>query len=424
MLDVEELHIVDPSHDATDVVQIAPVPRVSIQAFCETSRLTEIIQQGAADRHMQKAHVKHNMGGAAAAVEAFRNSPTPNVILIEAGNERGALLEHLDALAEFCDAGTKVVVAGKINDITFYRDLLSRGVSEYLVEPFGVIDFVRAISELYASANAEHLGRIIAVYGAKGGVGSSTIAHNTAWSISRGHDVSTVVADLDLGFGTAGLDFNQDPPQGIADAIFAPDRLDSNIVDRLLAKCSEKLSLLAAPATLDRMYDFDESAFDSIIDVLRASVPIIVLDIPHLWTGWSRRLLVGADDVVVVASPDLGNLRNTKNIFDTLRAARPNDEKPRLVLNSVGVPKRPEISVSDFCHAVEVPATAEFAFDPKLFGTAANNGQMIAEVDAASKAAETFNELARAVTGKSEAKKIKRSMFDPILIKLGRKKAS
>jgi pilus assembly protein CpaE len=50
---------------------------------------------------------------------------------------------------------------------------------------------------------------------------------------------------MDLGFGTAGLDFNQDPPQGIAEAIFAPDRIDENFVDRLLTKCGEKLSILS-----------------------------------------------------------------------------------------------------------------------------------------------------------------------------------
>ncbi len=424
MSEFEKLHIVDPSHEEAPHTQIAPVPRVSIQAFCETPRLADLIQAAAVDRHMQKAHVKHHMGGAAAAVEAFRGAPTPNIIVIESSADRGAILGHLDALAEFCDAGTKVVVAGRLNDISLYRDLLTRGVSEYLVEPFDVLDFVRAVSELYATAGADPLGRIIAVYGAKGGVGASTVAHNIAWSISRGLDVATVVADLDLGFGTAGLDFNQDPPQGIAEAVFAPDRLDGNIMDRLLSKCSEKLSLLAAPATLERLYDFDETTFDGIIDVLRASVPVIVLDIPHVWTGWSRRLLIGADDVVIVASPDLGNLRNAKNILDTLKTARPNDDKPKLVLNCVGVPKRPEISVTDFCKAVELSASAEIAFDPKLFGTAANNGQMIAEVEAASKTAATFSDLARIVTGRAEAKKGRRSLFDPILSKLSRKKAS
>lgn len=424
MSDVREIHVVDPSHDAPPRAQITPVPRISLQAFCESPRMAELVQGAALDRHMQKAHVKHHMGGAAAAVEAFRAAPTPNIIVIESSHDRDGLLTHLDELAEFCDAGTKVVVAGAINDITLYRELLARGVSEYMVEPFGVVDFVRAISELYASAGSEPLGRIVAVYGAKGGVGSSTIAHNVAWSIARGLDVATVVADMDLGFGTAGLDFNQDPPQGIAEAVFAPDRLDANVVDRLLSKCSEKLSLLAAPATLDRLYDFDEASFDGIIDVLRATIPVIVLDIPHVWTAWSRRLLIGADDIVIVAAPDLGNLRNAKNIVDALKSARPNDDKPKLVLNSVGVPKRPEISQADFCKAVELDAAAVIPFDPKLFGTAANNGQMIAEVEAASKIAATFSDLARVVTGKGEVRKSKRGLFDPILEKLARKKAS
>lgn len=423
MKESEELHVIDPSHDQANRVQIAPVPRVSVQAFCETQRFAEIVQDASSDRHMQKAHVKHNMGGAAAAVEAFRSAPTPNVIVIETNQDRGAILSHLDELAEFCDPGTKVVVVGRVNDISLYRELLARGVSEYLVEPFGVMDFVSAISELYATASSEPLGRIIAVYGAKGGVGASTVAHNVAWSISRGLDVATVVVDLDLGFGTAGLDFNQDPPQGIAEAVFAPDRLDANVIDRLLSKCSEKLSLLAAPATLDRLYDFDESTFDAVIDVLRSSVPVIVLDIPHVWTGWSRRLLIGADDVVVVAAPDLGNLRNAKNILDTLKTTRPNDDKPKLVMNFCGVPKRPEISVSDFCKAVELSSSAEIAFDPKLFGTAANNGQMIAEIEASSKVAASFADLSRVVTGRAEIKKSKRGLLDPILVKLGRKKA-
>ena len=145
---------------------------------------------------------------------------------------------------------------------------------------------------------------------------------------SRAGSTSPPSSPTWIRIGTAGLDFNQDRPQGIAEAVFATDRLDSNLVDRLLSKCSEKLSILAAPATLDRMYDFTETSFDGLVDVLRGSVPAIVLDIPHLWTGWTRRMLIGADDVVIVATPDLANLRNAKNILDTLRTARPNDALP------------------------------------------------------------------------------------------------
>ena len=418
----QEMHVIET--DGDPAAQIAPVPRVSVQAFCETSTTASVIQEAMRDRRMNKAHVKVQMGGAAAAVETFRSSPTPNVIIIESTMDRQALENGLDELSEFCDSGTKVVVAGKVNDIALYRALMARGVSEYLVTPFDVVAFIRSISELYSMPGADPVGRVIAITGAKGGVGASTVAHNVAWSMARDLDVATVVVDMDLGFGTAGLDFNQDPPQGIAEAVFAPDRLDGGLIDRLLSKCSDKLSLLSAPATLDRMYDFSETTFDAVIDVLRTTTPIIVLDIPQVWTAWSKRMLVAADDVLIVAAPDLANLRNAKNLFDTLRAARPNDSKPKLIMNYVGVQKRPEIAVGDFAKAIEVEPAAIIPFEAKLFGTASNNGQMIAEVEAGNAIAQSFSEIARIATGRAEIRKAKKSILEPFLSRITRKKAS
>ena len=281
------------------------------------------------------------MGGVAAAVEAYRSSPTPNVIVLESESRGDDILAGLDPLAEVCDAGTRVIVIGRLNDVLLYRELIRRGVSDYLIAPVGTLDIVRSISGLFSAPDAKPVGRIIAVVGAKGGVGASTIAHNVAWAIARDLQLDTVVADLDLAFGTAGLDFNQDPPQGIADAVFSPDRLDTAFIDRLLSKCTDHLSLLAAPATLDRVYDFGDRGLRPIFDALRATMPCVVLDVPHQWTGWTKRTLIGADEILIVAAPDLANLRNAKNLLDLLRAARPNDHRPSYCLNQVGVPKRP-----------------------------------------------------------------------------------
>jgi len=396
---------------------IAPAPRVSLQAFCETVETAAAAQSAGEDRRLAKAHVKIQMGGIKAAVEAYRSSPTPNVIMIEAGNRADDILNGLDQLAEVCDAGTRVIVVGTINDVTLYRELTRRGVSDYLIAPVGTIDVVRSVCGLFSSPDAKPVGRIIAVVGAKGGVGASTIAHNIAWSIGRDLALDSVVTDLDLAFGTAGLDYNQDPPQGIADAVFSPDRVDTAFVDRLLSKCDEHLSLLAAPATLERVYDFGTDAFDAILDSLRGSIPCVVLDVPHQWTGWTRRLLTGADDILVVAGPDLANLRNAKNLVDLLRAARPNDHRPYYCLNQVGVPKRPEITPTDFAKALEDQPLAVIPFEPQLFGTAANNGQMIAEVSSGHKTADMFRQLAQVLTGRAEAKR-PRSLFSPLLSKL------
>jgi pilus assembly protein CpaE len=404
-----------PAEIAAHDEHIAPAPRVSVQAFCENVDTAAAVQAAGEDRRMAKAHLRVQMGGMAAAVEAYQSAPTPNVVILESQGRSGEILSGLDQLANFCDAGTRVIVIGSMNDVTLYRELVKRGVSDYLISPVGALQVVRAVCGLYSAPDAKPVGRIIAVVGAKGGVGASTIAHNIAFSIARDLSLDAVVTDLDLAFGTAGLDFNQDPPQGIAEAVFSPDRVDTAFVDRLLAKCTDHLNLLAAPATLDRVYDFGAEAFDAIFDSLRTTVPCVVLDVPHLWSGWTKQTLVGADDVLIVAAPDLANLRNTKNIYDFLKAARPNDRLPRYCLNQVGVPKRPEIKAADFAKALESEPMAVVPFEPQLFGAAANNGQMIAEISASHKTAEMFRALARDLTGRAEPAKQRSGFLSPLL---------
>jgi pilus assembly protein CpaE len=399
---------------------IAPAPRVSVQAFCDTVETAAAVQSAGEDRRLGKAHIKIQMGGMPAAVEAYRSAPTPNVIVLEADG-RGDVLAGLDQLASVCDAGTRVVVIGRINDVGFYRELIRRGVSDYVLAPVNALDVVRTICNLFTAPEAKAVGRIIAVVGAKGGVGASTIAHNVAWAVARDLAMDSVVADLDLAFGTAGLDYNQDPAQGIADAVFSPDRVDTAFIDRLLSKCTDHLSLLAAPATLDRVYDFGADAFDAIFDTLRSSMPCIVLDVPHQWSGWTKRALIGADDILIVAAPDLANLRNTKNIYDLLKASRPNDRAPLYCLNQVGVPKRPEINATEFAKAIESKPIVTIPFDPQMFGAAANNGQMIAEISATHRTSELFLQIAQRLTGRSETKKPKGSLLGPLIEKLRNK---
>jgi pilus assembly protein CpaE len=416
---VDTMEVIEPSVAPAEPEEyIAPAPRVSIQAFCASVETAASVQAAAEDRRMAKAHLRVQMGGIAAAAEAYRSSPTPNVIMIETDTRADELIAGLDELAEVCDEGTRVIVIGRFNDIALYRDLMRRGVSEYLMAPVRAIDVVGAICGLFSAPDAKPVGRVLAVVGAKGGVGASTVAHNVAWAIARDLSLDSVVADLDLAFGTAGLDYNQDPPQGVADAVFSPDRIDTAFIDRLLSKCTDHLSLLAAPATLDRVYDFTAEAFEPVFDALRASVPCVVLDVPHIWTGWTKRVLIGADDILIVAAPDLANLRNAKNLVDLLRNARPNDRRPLYCLNQVGVPKRPEIKPADFAKALEDDPVVSIPFEPPVFGTASNNGQMIAEVASSHRTAEMFRHLAQVLTGRAAAKKTRSSLLGPLLGKL------
>jgi pilus assembly protein CpaE len=411
-----EIPVVDPSQGSME--RARPIPRISIQAFCEQNHMAGVVQEASEDRRLSKAHVSVHMGGAVAAVQHYQESPTPNLIIVESALPRQHLLTELDRLAECCDPGTKVVVIGHVNDVILYRELLKRGVSEYLVSPVTAPQLMESLSNLYNDPESDPVGHVYAFIGAKGGVGSSTICHNAAWTLSEALKSNVIVADLDLAFGTTGLDFNQDPVQGIADALATPERLDEVLLDRLLTKCSEHLSIFAAPVVLDRDYEITPDGCDMVIDVARQNVPYVVVDLPHGWSAWTKRVLLQADEVVITAAPDLANLRNAKNIVELLKQSRRNDNLPHLVVNMANVPKRPEIALKEFEEALGLKALAVIDFDPETFGQAANNGQMIEEMSNRAKAAPTFRDIAMTLAHRKENKVEKKSPFAPLLEKL------
>lgn len=402
-----------PEEDAGPAPVMKPVPRITIHAFCDHPETGSVIQRAGEDRRLSKAHLTVHMGGIAAAAEYYQQTATPNLILVESLAGGDELFGHLARLAEVCDAGTKVVVLGHLNDVSVYREMIRQGVNEYLVTPLSPLQIIETVSRLYVDPDSPPIGRSIAFMGAKGGTGSSTIAHNVGWCISTRMNEDVIITDLDLAFGTAGLDFNHDPAQGIADALMAPERLDDVLLDRLLVKCSDHLSLFAAPAVLDRDLDMDSESFESVLEIVRETVPCVIVDLPHIWSPWTKKLLMSADEIVITATPDLASLRNAKNIIDLAKQMRSNDSLPHLVINQVGVPKRPEIPVKDFAEAIGIEPTLVLPFNPGLFGAAANNGQMIEELDSKNKATEGMRYLAKQLCGRDPlpAKASKRSFL-------------
>ncbi|HEU4548706.1 MAG TPA: AAA family ATPase, partial [Rhizomicrobium sp.] len=378
-----------------------PVPRISIHAFCEFPDTGAALQRAGGDRRLAKAHLTVQLGGIAAAVDHYNGQVTPNLLIVETQLNGEAALEELDRLAEVCDPATKVIVVGRVNDVELYRELMRRGASEYLVAPLSPLQLIEVISGLYLDPGATPIGRVVAFVAARGGVGSSTLAHNVAWCIAEELEINTTIVDLDLPFGTTGLDFNDEASQGVADALGAPERLDDVLLDRLLLKRGDHLSLFTAPATLERDYDAVPEAYESVIDAVRQTTPCVILDLPHGWQPWIKNTLLAADDIVVVAAPDLTSLRNAKNIIELIKAARPNDTPPRLVINQVGMPKRPEIPAKDFAETMGMEPAAIISFEPALFGQAANNGQMVMEVAPKAAVSDSVRGLCRSLTGRS-----------------------
>ena len=399
-----------------------PVPGISMHAFCVSGESQSALQLAAEDRRLAKASMKIELGGIQGAVQHYTGQITPNLLIVETDLHGGEALAAVDRLAEVCDPTTKVIVVGHANDVHLYRELMRRGVSEYLVGPVKPLHLIETVSGLYLDPDAAPIGRVISFIAARGGAGASTLSHNVAWYIAEELAINTVLVDLDLPFGTASLNFDEEPGQGVADALAAPERLDEVLLERVLQKVGERLSLFSAPAILEREYETDPEAFTAVIDAVRATAPCVILDLPHAWSPWVRETLLRSDDIVIVATPDLPALRNTRAICELLRQSRRNDSPPKLVLNQDGIPKRPQIPARDFGQTLELSPSLVLPFEPALFGTASNNGQMVFECQPRASVSLALAQFAGLLTGRAGTAPTK--AVSPLLSLLkGRKRA-
>lgn len=393
-----------PEDDFTREGGEKALPQISVHAFCDRQETAGVINESTRDWRMKRTNVKIYMGGLTAAIEYYHKENTPNLILIESGMRGPELFSQLEELASVCDAGTKVVMIGAANDIRLYRQLMEKGVSDYIVPPFHPISLIRSMGELYSDPDKPFIGRVAAFFGAKGGVGSSTLAHNIAWSLSETIQQETALVDLDASWGTTGLDFAYDASQGLEEALAEPDRLDETLLDRIMIRHTPKLSILPTAGSLNQKAIMAPEAYEAVVNGVRSISPLTILDMPHHWCDWTTNLLINSDDVVITATPDLANLRNTKNLIDFLRAQRPNDDDPIFILNKTGMAKASEISVKDFAAAVGLEPALVLGFEPEVYFEASNDGKMLTEVKAAAQAVNGLDYIARRLkTGSFEA---------------------
>jgi len=400
---------------AASKVETLRIPHITIHGFCETPSLVSAMERAVADRRMSRASAKVLSGGIAAAIDLYHKETTPNLIIVENRAPIAELYGQLETLADVCVAGTKVIVIGNANDVGIYRELLFRGVTDYAVGPVDPLGIIALIWRAYQNSDTSRFGRLLAFVGATGGAGSSTIAQNVGATIARSYGCSVIFADLDLPFGTAGLGFDLNPSETIAQALNDGSRLDDLLLERLLTKHEDHLQVLTAPATLDQSHELAEDAFERVLDVAQANASFVVVDVPRVWTPWVRKTLLTADQVVITASPNLASFRNVKNLVEMLKKERLHDEPPKLVLNQIGIPKRAEIKPEQFADSLKIQPIACIPFDISV-ATAGNHGVMIADLAPKSAVAKSVLNIAEITTGRKAPNRASR--FDELLNRL------
>tara|TARA_A100001037_G_scaffold305167_1_gene344301 strand:+ start:4582 stop:5757 length:1176 start_codon:yes stop_codon:yes gene_type:complete len=378
---------------------------MAIDAFVASEETQSRVLDALKDRNVSRLQGQINDGGFPAAVQYYSDVPTPDVLIVEFEASGEELMAGLKSLADVCDPGTRVIVIGEENDVGLYRSLIKMGISDYLVAPVTSGQIFDALYALVADPDALPSGKVFAFMGAHGGVGSSTLAHNVAWSLAEVRDLDVALLDLDLQFGTAALSFNVEARQGIYDCLSQPDRLDEQLLDRFMVPYEEHLRILGTSGSLNLPERLDSEALDQLVTIVARRFPFVVLDVPPRWNDWVRATITSADDVMVTATPDLVSLRDAQNLLRHINEVRGDERRAKLVINQIGKTKKTELNERDFEDAIGDKPTLTVAYDAILFGTASNNGQPVGEVSGRSKAAGNFRQLAETLSGSQKSGK-------------------
>lgn len=379
--------------------------RVTIDAFALTPGVEAALTAAGSERVLQHSRLGVHAGGLPAAIAHLAHNPTPQVVIVEEDDDDRTMLGRLEQLAEVCDPGTRVIVIGSLNDIGLYRTLLGHGVSDYLVAPVTPGQIAVAVSALFADPAAAPRGKVTALWSARGGAGASTIARNLAWHMGKALGEQAIYLDLDMTFGASDLAFNLEARQSAAEVLAQPERLDSVLLDRFLVVHDDHLRVLPSGGAAPRSLDIQTDAVEQLVDLAARMAPAVVLDLPHVWAPWAEALLRAADEVLVVARPDLASLRDCKLLLESLAANRNGNGPARLVINGFDLCRKTQLTVKDFQDTLAVTPALVLPWDSVLFGEAANNGQLLAELGKGHKIVGQLESLAATLVGRGQARK-------------------
>ena len=329
----------------------------TLTAYALTHELeTESIQQGSIEDAI--AHLQSN--------------PSPDFLLVDVKGADDAA-DALDQLADVCDPSVKVLVTSTVDEFSFYQWLRDIGVHAYLLKPLteaAIHQALHSASNLPASHELAHHGKVIAFVGARGGVGASTLALSTAAVLADGHKLNTVALDLEPQWGTLSLMLDLEPGRGLREALASPDRIDSLFLDRVLLKYNENLTILSSEEPFDTAITIHPQAAETLLEEVSQKYPVTVVDTPRELTPFSRAILSRADHIVIVAEPTLVSLRDAIRLQEfakhTLEA-----KHIHVVINRTGLVTKYDVPAKDIEKSLRGKPVATIPFDAGVFGAIA-----------------------------------------------------
>lgn len=359
--------------------------KISIVAYTKNKEIADILSESKNNITFTRSNFGIRKGDIDDAMDYYSqdNRETPDLLIIEVdGDNQLSISNQVDNLADFVSQNTRVMIIGQINDVNFYRDLKDMGIAEYLPMPFDTEMFVKCVREIYGDTLLHDRGHVIAVFGAKGGVGSSTIAQNISVKMSEMYKKPITIVDMDVFFGNVGINFNEKMEFGLRDALdlkVSQGDIDTEKMLKILTKKEDNLSILASNSSLQPCKSLSVDTLSAVIDKVSMMSEYVVLDFPHLWDENYYELLFNVHNIIIVTDPTLVSLRNAQLIKDVVMSRKSSNTKVDYVINMIGLDKATELSIKEISDGMGKESIMNLGWFPSLFRTAALNGYVLLE---------------------------------------------
>jgi pilus assembly protein CpaE len=320
-------------------------------------------------------------GGIAKAIENLSEQRSPQLLLVDI-SRLDMPLTQIHALADVCEPGTSVIALGDHNDVGLYRDLIDAGVTNYIVKPLTREMLIRVLAPKNPSSEIARaglkLGKVVSLVGARGGVGTTTLAANLAWYFANRQSRRVALVDLDLHHGDCSLLFNITTTPGFRDALVNPLRLDPLLLDRIMSKVGERLFVLGSEEPLDDHVQFTASAVDAMFSVLRSQFHYVIVDVPRSTAPAYRRALEMADRRIIVVDQTMRSMRDAVRVAKLFGEDIGGDPRNTFVVNRVGEAGQHALSMKDIHQVLQVQPTSLIPFLPTLLAPAAHHATVAA----------------------------------------------
>ncbi len=341
-------------------------------------------------------------GGVVAAHGQLQQNTAPNLLIVDIDDAEDPV-QALYALADLCPPEMSVIAIGHRNDLNLYRDLMELGVTDYLPKPITVAALERSLRRGKRGSGGgateeTNKAQVITLMGARGGVGTTTVAAGLAWCIAHLHHRSVALLDLDLHFGNLALSLDLVPGPGLREALEYPARMDARLLGSAMLHESPQLRVLAAEEPLIDQPSVTAAAADAVLSVLRADCDFIIVDLPRHLDEIVRRMITIGTTVGVVTDLSLAAARDTLRLAEFNKVLSPT-AKHVVIANQVGAAHRGEVGRTEFERVVGLNLDLAIPFEPQTALTTSSTGTALPAALRNSKAAAEIGAFATLLCG-------------------------